>query len=51
MTKEAQSFVNNHHRHNVAHHRDKFRIGLNNGEKLIGVVMVGRPIARHNIMV
>lgn len=46
--KEAQSFVNEFHRHNVAPHRDKFRIGLNDGKKLIGVVMVGRPIARHN---
>lgn len=46
--KEAQDFVNRYHRHNVAPHRDKFRIGLNNGEKVIGVCMVGRPIARHN---
>lgn len=46
--KEAQSFVNDYHRHNVAPHRDKFRIGLNDGEKVIGVVMVGRPITRHN---
>lgn len=45
---DAQEFVNQYHRHNVAPHRDKFRIGLNNGHDLIGVVMVGRPIARHN---
>ena len=45
---DAQAFVNQYHRHNVAPHRDKFRIGLNDGQKLIGVVMVGRPIARHN---
>jgi hypothetical protein len=45
---DAQVFVNQYHRHNVAPYRDKFRIGLNNGQKLIGVVMVGRPIARHN---
>lgn len=46
--KEAQTFINEHHRHNIAPIRDKFRIGLNDGEKVIGVVMVGRPIARHN---
>ncbi|NLW90987.1 MAG: hypothetical protein GXY34_05240 [Syntrophomonadaceae bacterium] len=46
--KEAQTFINENHRHNVAPIRDKFRIGLNDGEKVIGVIMVGRPIARHN---
>ena len=45
--KDAQIFVNQYHRHNIAPHRDKFRIGLNDGQKLIGVVMVGRPVARH----
>ena len=45
---EAQTFVNKHHRHNSAPHRDKFRIGMNDGKKVVGVVMVGRPIARHN---
>jgi hypothetical protein len=46
--KEAQVFVNEHHRHNVSPQGHKFSIGLNDGEKVIGVVMVGRPIARHN---
>lgn len=46
--KEAQAFVNEHHRHNVSPQGHKFSIGLNDGEKVIGVVMVGRPIARHN---
>jgi hypothetical protein len=46
--KEAQSFVNEHHRHNVSPQGHKFSVGLNDGEKVIGVVMVGRPIARHN---
>lgn len=45
---EAQAFVNKHHRHNVAPHRDKFRIGLACGDELIGVAMIGRPVARHN---
>jgi hypothetical protein len=48
LLKEAQSFVNEYHRHNVSPQGHKFSIGLNDGEKIIGVVMVGRPIARHN---
>jgi hypothetical protein len=46
--KEAQTFVNEHHRHNVSPQGHKFSVGLNDGETVIGVVMVGRPIARHN---
>lgn len=46
--KEAQSFVDQHHRHNVAPQGHKFSIGLSNGENVIGVVIVGRPVARHN---
>ena len=46
--KESQAFVNEHHRHNVAPVGHKYSIGLNDGEKVIGVCMVGRPIARHN---
>lgn len=46
--KEAKAFVNEHHRHNVAPVGHKFSIGLTNGEKLIGVAIVGRPIARYN---
>jgi len=46
--KEAAQFINEHHRHNVSPQGHKFSIGLNDGEKVIGVVMVGRPIARHN---
>lgn len=45
---EAQAFVDKHHRHNVAPHRDKFRIGLALNDELVGVIMVGRPVARHN---
>ena len=46
--KEAQKFVNEHHRHNVAPVGHKFSIGLNDEAKLVGVCMVGRPIARYN---
>jgi hypothetical protein len=46
--KVAQDFVNTYHRHNVAPVGHKFSIGLNDGEKVIGVCIVGRPISRHN---
>jgi len=44
----ARSFVDEHHRHNEAPQGHKFSIGLWSGNKLIGVVMVGRPIAKAN---
>lgn len=45
---EAKTFVNEYHRHNIAPVGHKYSIGLNDGEKVIGVCIVGRPIARHN---
>lgn len=45
---EAKDFVNRNHRHNIAPVGHKFSIGLNDGEKVIGVAIIGRPIARHN---
>ena len=44
--KEAQEYINNIHRHHQASHRDKFRIGAEVGGKLVGVIQVGRPVAR-----
>ena len=46
--REAQAFVNDHHRHNMAPRGHKFSIGLEKDGILIGVCIVGRPIARHN---
>ena len=46
--RQAQAFVNKHHRHNVAPQGHKFSIGLEKSRDLIGVCIVGRPIARHN---
>ncbi len=43
---EACRFVTLHHRHHSAPVGHKFSIGLNDGEKIVGVVMVGRPVAR-----
>ena len=45
--KQAQDFVNKHHRHHKAPIGDIFRVGLQDGDKLIGVIMVGRPVSRH----
>lgn len=46
--REAALFVNAHHRHNIAPQGHKFSIALNDGESVIGVAIVGRPVARHN---
>lgn len=46
--REAQSFVLEHHRHNDPPHGHKFSIGLEKNDQLIGVVVVGQPIARAN---
>lgn len=44
----AQGFVNENHRHNEAPQGHKFSIGLWIDDKLTGVVIVGRPIAKAN---
>lgn len=46
--RQAQAFVNEHHRHNIAPQGHKFSIGLEKAGILIGVCIVGRPIARGN---
>lgn len=44
--RDARGFVDQHHRHNSAPQGHKFSIGLTLDGNLIGVVIVGRPIAR-----
>ena len=44
--KQANAFVDALHRHHDPVHRDKFRIGAMLNGKLVGVVQVGRPVAR-----
>ena len=44
--RQAKDFVKDHHRHNAPPQGHKFSIGLLREGKLVGVVMVGRPIAR-----
>ena len=46
--REANDFVSSFHRHNGRTARDggKFAIGATTGEQLVGIAIVGRPIAR-----
>ena len=45
--REACMFIKEHHSHHLPPQGWKFGIGVNNGEKIVGVVTVGRPVARH----
>lgn len=44
--KEAREFVNRFHRHHPPAQGWKFGIAVNNGEQLVGVITIGRPVAR-----
>jgi hypothetical protein len=44
--REAVAFIAQHHRHHEPPHGYKFGIAVNDGENVVGVVTVGRPIAR-----
>jgi hypothetical protein len=44
---EANEFIRRFHRHHKPPQGYKFAIGVANGE-LVGVAIIGRPIARHN---
>lgn len=44
---EACSFIEEYHRHHKPPQGHKFSIGVNDGQKLVGVATVGRPVARH----
>jgi hypothetical protein len=43
---EAAAFVDAHHRHHRRPVGHKFSIGVADGDMLVGVAMVGRPVAR-----
>jgi hypothetical protein len=45
--KEASAFVRLHHRHHAPSIGHKFSLAANDGERVVGVVTVGRPVARH----
>jgi hypothetical protein len=44
---EAKEFIKKHHRHNPNIVGWKFGIAVNDGQKIVGVITVGRPVARH----
>lgn len=44
--KQASDFVNMYHRHHSASQGCKFCIGVQDNDKLVGVAMCGRPVAR-----
>ena len=44
--KEAFAFIDTHHRHHKAPRGAKFCIAVNDGQKIVGVIVVGRPVAR-----
>lgn len=43
---EAAEFVRLHHRHHLPPVGWKFGVGCNDGQNVVGVVTVGRPVAR-----
>jgi hypothetical protein len=45
--REASAFVENFHRHNKAPQGALFAVGASDGQALIGVAIVGRPVSRH----
>ena len=45
---DAQFWVNQHHRHHQAPVGGLFAVGIAHGAEVVGVAIVGRPVARHN---
>lgn len=44
---EANAFVERHHRHHKPVTGHKFSIGCTDGQEIVGVAIVGRPVSRH----
>ena len=44
---EACDFIAEHHRHHDPPQGWKFGMAVNDGEKVVGVVVVGRPVSRY----
>lgn len=44
--REAYAFIAKYHRHHLPPQGWKFGIAVNDGEKVVGVITVGRPVAR-----
>jgi hypothetical protein len=45
--REAAAFIREFHRHHLPPVGWKWGVAVNDGEKVVGVVTVGRPVARH----
>jgi hypothetical protein len=45
---EACEFIRKYHSHHLPPQGHKFSIAVNDGEKVVGVVVIGRPVARYN---
>ncbi len=45
--KEANAYVEQHHRHHKPVVGHKFSIGCTDGENIVGVAIVGRPVSRY----
>ena len=45
--RQACAFVSEHHRHHKPPRGCRFTLGVAAGDDLVGVAMVGRPVARH----
>jgi L-amino acid N-acyltransferase YncA len=44
--REAMAFTDRHHRHHKAPQGGLFAVAVNDGENVVGVAVVGRPVAR-----
>ena len=44
--REAYEFVRQHHRHHLPPQGAMFAVGLNDGEKVVGCAIIGKPVAR-----
>lgn len=44
---EACEFIRAHHRHHPPSQGWKFGVAVSNGERVVGVAVVGRPVSRH----
>lgn len=44
--REARAFVTEHHRHHRAPQGGLFAVGVADGERIVGVAIVGNPVAR-----
>lgn len=43
---DAKAFIRQHHRHHVPPQGHKFSIAASDGERIVGVACIGRPVAR-----